>query len=178
MLVGPLTLAPLLSYDVRAAVQRVEPTSLRSRSQATLLVALICVSAIGVIASMAPSLGVRSKSGPIGEYAISVMVAPVLWAGISIAAIRALAVTTPRRLAVAGIIALAACPILIGIRVFHEPVFDLDDEFVLVAPRVVQLYVACALVASGLANLVILRVSRWSSDDVIHPLPRATALDR
>jgi hypothetical protein len=138
------------------------------------LVLLAGCSIVGAITSAVPSMAYRSKGGDIlYEYGLSILVAPTLWAAILGTSMSAIMVPSPRRLALASGAGLVGWPLFVAIRVLREPLFDLDNQFALLAPWIVQLYVVAASVASGLAVALTFGAARLAAEPVMDLPPKA-----
>lgn len=175
VLAFPLVLVAVLCLTPSAAELQEGMRRTRAlRAQTGLLVVLIASAVVGSVASTLPGMAWHSKRGDVvHEYALSVVVAPALWAAVFIAGMRALIVPSPRRRAIAALAVFVTGPVLIAVRALREPWFDIDDQWVRLAP--VHLYDACVVVASGIAVLVTLTMRR-SLREVPEAPPRATAL--
>lgn len=161
MILGLAGLRPLLS--------RRDP--IVSRWMSVVLLAIVLGSVLGVIAARTPSLGWLPKSGDKPhEYALSLVVAPAAFATIGILALRALLAPSLRRIAMVGVATFVCWPLLIAIRLFREPVMDIDEQFVLVAPWAVYAYVAAASITSLGAIVLMSQTNQLAALPV---LPRA-----
>jgi hypothetical protein len=122
---------------------------------AVVLGAAIVASVLGTICSVTPSMALRSSNGTIAyEYGLSVVIAPALFTAIIVVAARALR-PSRKRLLVAGSTILGAFPIVLGIRLVREPLLDLDDEVVKLAPWALHTFVACTAVLLAAAILLL-----------------------
>ncbi len=162
--------------DLRSALPLREPLVLSRRLTLTLrgfLAALAGCAVVGTVTSIIPSMAFRSESGTVYTYGLSIIIAPLLWMTVFATSIRALRQPAPRRLAIAAIATLVAWPFLLGIRAAREPWIDLDNQFLVLAPQVLQTYVAAAVIASGVAIALAFATARLASGPVVAP-PRAT----
>jgi len=164
--------------DLRAALPLREPLVISQRLTLTLrafLAALAGCALVGTVTSIAPSMAYRSEDGTtVYTYGLSILVAPILWLTVFATSIRALRQPAPRRLAIAAIATLIAWPLLLGIRAAREPWIDLDNQFLVLAPHVIQAYVAAAVVASGVAIALAFATARLANRPVVVAPPRAT----
>lgn len=167
-------LGPAFAFKEQLSHRRLHIQILR-----VVLVLLAGCSIAGAIASVVPSMAYRSRSGDIlFEYGLSGLVAPTLWAAILGASISAIIVPSPRRLVLASGAGLVGWPLFLGIRVLREPLFDLDDQFLLLVPWIVQLYVVAALVASGLAIALAFVAARVAAEPVMQMPPKASVVSQ
>jgi hypothetical protein len=184
MLSWPVSIVLLLwaslgsTADLLAAFALREPIAMPPRYARALTVLLVALAACGIagtVASLVPSMAWRSKSGDIvREYGISTVVAPALWTAILVTAMRALALRSPRRFATVAVFTIVAWPMFLGIGAVSEPWFDIDNQFMRLAPHVLDLYVASAIAASGIAIAVALITARLAAGPVITAPPLAT----
>lgn len=184
LLVGwPLTVFAFLfatagALEIQRALSHHEPVR-RKWGHTALLGGLVAASIVGAVASIIPSMAWHTKSGQLErEYAMSVIVAPALWATILIGALRAFAVNSPRRRVLAGVIAIGAWPILIAIRALREPFIDLDNQFAIIAPHVIELYVGAVSVVGGIGLVIAVTVPRANEQPPASQPARAVARRR
>ena len=168
--------------ELRAAFafkEQLSYTRLHTQLLRTALVLLVGCSIVGAITSVVPSMAFRSEDGDIlYEYGLSGLVAPTLWAAILVASISAIMVPSPRRLALASGAGLVGWPLFLAIRALREPFLDLDNQFLLLAPWIVQLYVVAAVVASGLAIALAFGAARIAAAPVMQMPPKASMVSR
>jgi hypothetical protein len=164
--------------DLRAALPLRESLVLgRGRTLALrgLLAGLAGCALVGTITSVIPSMAFRVEAGaPLHAYPLSILVVPILWMTVFAMAVRALRRPSPRHLAIAGIAMLGAWPLLLGVRAARQPWLDLDQQFVVLAPHVLQAYVAAAVLASGLAIALAFSTARLANGPLVVAPPRAT----
>jgi len=143
------------------------------------LVLLAGCAIAGAIASVVPSMAFRSEDGAIlREHCLSGRVAPTLWAAILCASVGAIIVPSPRRLALASGAGLVGWPLFGVIHVLRRPWVDFDNEFLLLAPRIVQLFIVAAFVASGLAVALAIGAARLATGPVMRIPPRALVVSQ
>jgi hypothetical protein len=68
--------------------------------------------------------------------------------------------------------------VFLVIRVIREPWIDLDDQFLLLMPRVVQLFVVTAFVASGLAIALTFIAARAAAEPTTQLPPNVSVVSR
>jgi hypothetical protein len=125
----------------------------------------------GAVSSIEPSMAFRSKSGTIlYEHGLSIAIAPVLWSVILIVAARALRLPSPRRLAIVAATTMGSWPILLAIRALRVPVFDIDDQFVMLSPWAIYAYVVCVAGSTGSAIYLATMAKRLGTGAPL-PLP-------
>lgn len=167
-----VALGPALSFREPLLIARRHAQTLR-----VLLALIACCAIAGAITAAVPSMAYRSEDGDVMyEYGISVRVAPVLWAAILGISISALATPSPRRLALVAMTGIVSWPLFLAIRVLREPILDLDDAHLVLAPWARQLYVVAVVIASGLAIAVAIAIARMVSKPVVQMPPKASAL--
>jgi hypothetical protein len=131
--------------------------SASSRGLSAWLVLIAIAALSGTVAACFPSMGFLSKSRILRyEYSLSVVIAPAAFAVIGILVVHALRSLSVRRVSIVAAATLLAWPFLVAIRVLREPWFDIDEQFVLLAPWAIYFYVVSLAVASvgALALLV------------------------
>lgn len=127
-------------------------TTSRSRSTTVLLCLVALAAILGTVSACVPSLGFRSKHGVLVlEYGLSQLAAPACFAVTFIVAVWTLAAPTLRRLSIIVAATLCTWPFLVAIRVLREPLFDIDDQHVVLMPWAVFGYVAAVAAISGAA---------------------------
>lgn len=136
----------------------------RPALQTVVLGAAIIASVVGTISAVVPSMAWSSKRGVImWEYGLSRLIAPALFAAIVIVAARALRPSRRRLHWAAGTI-LGASPLLFGIRIAHLPWFDIDSQFVVLAPWALRTFVACVLVLLGAGIALLVYARQWAPE--------------
>ena len=121
----------------------------------------------------------RSKSGSIlYEYGLSIAIAPLLWSAILIVALRALRLPSPRRLAIVAATTMGAWPLLLAIRALRVPVFDIDDQFVMLSPWAIYVYAVCVAASTGSAIFLATVAKRIGIGAALPALPpQASAIN-
>jgi hypothetical protein len=136
------------------------------------LFGMIACAVGGAVSSVAPSMAFRSKSGIVlYEYGLSIAVAPVLWSAMLIVAVRALRLPSPRRLAIVAATTMGSWPLLLGIRALRVPVFDIDDQFVMLSPWAIYAYAVCVAASTGSAIFLARMAKRIGIGAVLPALP-------
>jgi hypothetical protein len=165
--------------NLHAAMPLREPLVLRPRLAMILraLLAMIVGSAVlGLAASIKPSMELHTANGLVYRFGLSIIFAPLLWMIVLATAVRALRIPSPRRLALAAITTLIAWPFLLGIRAANEPWLDFDHRVRVLAPHVIQTYVAAAVAVSGAAIALAFITARVVAGSVVVVPPRAALL--
>jgi hypothetical protein len=111
----------------------------------------------GTLSAYVPSMGWLSKSGVLRyEYSLSRVIAPAAFAVLGIVVVHALRSLSVRRVSIVIAAILFTWPFLLAIRVLREPWFDIDNQFVLLAPWATYGYAASLALASvGALSLAI-----------------------
>jgi hypothetical protein len=141
------------------------------------LLALVAVSVTGIVGSRTPAMAWRSKSGIIQySFSLSHFIAPALWSALAVLAVAAAHRPSLRRLASLIIAGVVAWPFLLAIRALRVPLFDIDDQYVELAPWALDLYSASVALVAGLAIALNLVVRSLAARPPVAPPPPRAAL--
>jgi hypothetical protein len=136
------------------------------------ILAILLAAVSGTVSSMVPSMAWVSRDGlTLHPYSISVTVAPGMFTAIALAAVLALRVRSPRRIAVLATVTVCTWPLLAMIRGMREPFFDLDGRERLLLPWAPHTYVASIAVASASAIGLMWAVNRLAAHLPVPPSP-------
>jgi hypothetical protein len=107
------------------------------------------------------------------QYPLSRVIAPAGFAVLLVAVVHALRSVSVRRVSIVVAMTLLAWPVLVAIWVLRQPLFDIDSQFVVLAPWATYGYVVSLGLASIAALALVIRAYRIAATPERHVPPHA-----